>query len=173
MTSLLKKIFIALSLWLLVSPSHAKLMSEYTEKTGKLNILETKIRESKANIKARLKALDHTKDKEKKKELYDSLVAEHEELKKNIKDYNKIRQELKYKFPQKNDQTQRRYLPMREMSLKEIETESGLDGLLNRVKKKMDKKYKKFTLADDNKNLKPDGKKEKQEKSKDKITLER
>lgn len=155
-------------------------MSEYTEKTGKLNNLEMKVRETKESIKNKLKAIQHSEDKNAQKVLYQEIVQAHLEMKKATKDYNSVRQEIKYKFPKKSDQTVRRYLPLREVTLDEIENETGMSGVLSRVKKKIDIKYKKFTLADKNKSLldnqensKEKLKNKKKENAKDKIILER
>lgn len=129
--------------------SSAQLMSEYTIKTGSLNNLERKISTTKDEIKGLLKAMHATDNVDQQKELFEQSVIKHKELQTAIVDYNKTRNELQYKFPKKNDMTNRRYLPFREQTLDEIENETGMDGILTRVKSKMDQKYKVFVLKNE------------------------
>ena len=162
-------------LFTLSIPTYAKLISDYSEKTGKLNSLEIRVKDSKEKIKNTLKAIKISEDENEQKDFYQQALTEHAEMKKSIKEYNSIREELKYKYPKKNDQTERRYLPMREETIEDIVNESGISGILSRIKKKIDAKYKKFTLAD--KEEPSPGKNKKHNKSnepeKEKLVLER
>ena len=170
MTSLLN---LFVFIFLLVNiPAQAKLMSEYTEKTGKLTLLESRKKEFEEARNSKLKAIKHSKDENEQKKLYEEALKDQDELNKVVREYNTIRRELKYKFPKKNDQTMRRYLPMREVSLEEVATQTGIDGILDRVKKKIDKKYKKFTLSEKGK-LEDPKKKEHKKIENEKIVLER
>lgn len=153
--------------------AYGQLMSAYTQKTGKLTTLESKIKGQKEEIKSTLKAMHHSKNVENQKDLFNTAVENHKALKKSIDEYNALRREVKYKFPRKNEQTSRRYLPMREVSLEEIENEIGIDGIMNRVKSKMDKKYKTFTLAEDKSEKDAKKKKKKNNETEERLRLEK
>lgn len=129
--------------------SHAQLMGEYTQKVGKLSSLESKIQSGRDSVKVSLAAIQKTQDEKKQKEVFNEAVKLHEELKIAIREYNSLRDEIKYKFPKKHDQTIKRYIPIREESLDEIEKEMGLDGILSRVKTKIDKKYESFNSQEE------------------------
>jgi hypothetical protein len=128
--------------------SKAQLMSEFNIKTGKMATLESKIKASKEAVRDSLKNMHHSKDENEQKNMFKEALTQHSELLKSVKEYNTLRQELKYKFPKKSDSTTRQYLPLREETLEEIENELGLSGILNRIKSKIDKKYQTFTTKD-------------------------
>ena len=121
--------------------SQAQLMSEYTQKTGKLSNLEKKISTFKEDIKTRQKLHDITKDEQKKREIYTEIISLHDQYREAVENYNAIRHDLRFRFPEKNDQTNRRYLPLRAQSIDEIQNEKGISSTLTRMKRKIDKKY--------------------------------
>ncbi len=145
MISFLKHMLFFLLIATLAQSSFAQLMSEYTRKTGQLNILERKVSTSKEEIKGEISLLGIEKDESKQKQIFEDIKKNHEAYLSSVKEYNTVREDLKYKFPKKHDTTIRRYLPLREQTLDEIEHEVGIESVLTRVKKKLDKKYRSFT----------------------------
>lgn len=118
---------------------------DYVKKSSKYNVLEKKIIETKKLIKERIKQKNSTKDTKVQGEIFATIVSLHKELDKTIREYNDLGRDLKYKYPEKGDKAERKYLPIRPQSVEEIEQETGIDGVLSRVKEKVEQKYMVFT----------------------------
>lgn len=114
---------------------------EYNKKLSELTSLENKVKESRAVIQDLIQHKNATSNREKKHEIVEQMIERHRQLIDEIKRYNEARHQLKYRFPEKDDSTERRYLPLKEQSLEQMEQEMGLDADLTRVKKMVDKKY--------------------------------
>lgn len=69
------------------------------------------------------------------------MTAVHSAMLESIEDYNKVSKDLEYRYPEKGDDTKRKYLPMRSRSLEQIEKEMGLDAVLSGAKERVDQKY--------------------------------
>lgn len=132
---------------------------EWAKRTSRINVLDTKMKDLKKKIigyiaikKSGAPALD---EKGKPLDILSAIVATQKELKETHATYAKEQNELRFRFPEKGELIQRKYIPLRPQTLEQIENEMGLDGELTRVKKKIDKKYSIFTGDD---LIKPDTK---------------
>lgn len=125
---------------------------EWAKRTTKLNIYETKMRELNKKIQQMIKAKNNgaavIDEKGNPIDALETISTSFSELKKTVKDYNAERDELKYKYPEEGARIERRYVPLREQSIEQIEKELSLDGDLTRTKRKIDKKYAPF-MGDD------------------------
>ena len=148
--------------------------NDYVEKTAKRNLLEKKILEAKKVIKERIKEKKQTKNTKKQGQIFATIVDLHKGLLKDIEEYNKVIKEIKYRFPEKGDKTERKYLPIRPQTVEEIEQETGIENVLSRVKHKVDQKYKVFTIEDkEKKKKKPKGPHKKEKDTLKRIRIER
>ncbi len=125
---------------------------EWAKRQSKLNVHEAQIKDLTKKVQGliRLKntggaAVD---DKGNPIDLLASIAENHKKLKETIAEYSVEKAEMKYRFPEEGVLIERRYVPMREQSLEQIELEMGLDGDLIATKKKIDKKYGSF-MGDD------------------------
>lgn len=71
----------------------------------------------------------------------DQIVEAHKELKKSVKEYNKLRNHVRFEHPEQGDDTERKYHPHRFKSIEEFEDSVGIYGKLDRMKRKMKKTY--------------------------------
>lgn len=139
-------------------------VSEYLEKTSRLNGLKEQIPSLKTEIKDLIRQKKATKDPKAQAEIIEQLVERHKELLAKVRDYNKVRAELAYRFPKKGDTLERQYMPMRETTIDEIEEEMGFDAHMTRVKLNVDNKYRQFVVPPGEKDKIPKKKKKKKKK---------
>lgn len=71
------------------------------------------------------------------KRIVDTLAATHKKYSKTLKDYEELRLHVRFKHPDEADQSERNYRRFTVKSLKELESEVGLDGRLDRIKQRV------------------------------------
>lgn len=121
--------------------------------------LESKIGESSSKIKSKEEAIKKLIEKKQTlpensaetKPLIEELVREHKELQKLIEDYERNKNVLQYRYPERGAQAQRKYDKKKKQSLEDMEKAYGVDASLNRSLKVMRKHYEKETTKDDSK----------------------
>lgn len=122
---------------------------EWAKRTSRLNVLETKVTDLEKLLKNLIEQKKHTRTYKDEKgneiDILQKIADEHKKMKGVVADYNKEKAELKYRYPEEGALIERRYMPLRERSLEQIEREIGLAGELTRTKAKIDKKYAPFT----------------------------
>jgi chromosome segregation ATPase len=107
--------------------------SAWVDIENRIAELSAKIKTKSGNLQGLIKqkqALDE--DAPLVKELLKSIVKEHQELEATIEEYEKQKSVLKYRFPERGSQTDRRYKKVEATSLQELERVVGIDGKLNR-----------------------------------------
>lgn len=72
------------------------------------------------------------------------MMKAHVSLREEVDGYNVMRTKLKYRFPNKGELSERRYMPMKVQSLEKMEKEIGIDAKLTMIRKKINDKYKPF-----------------------------
>ena len=113
---------------------------EWAKRTSKLNVLEAKLKEIQKGMAENIKAKNS--EGERGGEESTKRIAEaQKELTKTYEEYLKAKNELKYRFPEEGALIERRYVPLREKSLEQVEKEMGLHGDLTRIKLAIEKKY--------------------------------
>lgn len=93
--------------------------------------IEKKIRELVAQTKV-------TKDKARIQSLTHEIVENHEEMEKLIKRADKLRNHMKYEHPEKGEVFDTRYPRLNRHSLKQLDSELGLDKILSELYKKVE-----------------------------------
>lgn len=119
---------------------------KWNKHTQKLTTYESDIsiadKELKGLIQKKNSGQKFLKDeKGQKLDILKAIVAAHAKKAEAIQKYNAERKELMYRYPGEGEWVQRKYLPMREQNLEEVEREVGLDGQLTQIKRQMDEKY--------------------------------
>lgn len=117
---------------------------EYREKSQKLVSLENKVGELEARFQDLIKAKDSVKGKSKKLELIEEMKTVMQERDETVEKFNKLRDEIRFKFPDKGKTVVRRYAPMQKKTFEQLEKRSTLDTDLSRAKKAADKVYRPF-----------------------------
>lgn len=118
---------------------------EYVQKTSKLKTLEARVEAGKNNILKLIEEKNATNDENKRKALIDDIKAEHKNINKELAEYNKLHQEIEYKYPEKGMDLREKFVLKREQTLEEIERETNVDQQLSETKRNADKKYAPIT----------------------------
>lgn len=121
---------------------------EWAKRTSKLNVYETKAKDLNKQLqdliqkkKSGGKAVN---EKGEPVDVLGEIVKAHAALKNTVHEYNIEKSELKYRYPEEGVVIDRRYVPLREQSLEQIENDMGLDAELTKTKAKIDRKYASF-----------------------------
>lgn len=123
------------------APVSSKEAIEYNKKEARLNTLKSRITEAEEKFKGVLEAKERAKDKKQKQDLALELIQIAKDRNENVKEYSTLRHDLRYRYPNKGEEIDRRYIPQQEKSLHELSQTSALDEQLTAAKKRMDKKY--------------------------------
>ena len=99
------------------------------------------IKERERILEDLIKKKNGTTDPDVRRKVVEEMTAVHSAMLESIEDYNKVSKDLEYRYPEKGDDTKRKYLPMRSRSLEQIEKEMGLDAVLSGAKERVDQKY--------------------------------
>lgn len=137
----MKHLVLVLMLSFSCSVAFAQGGSEFSRKKSKKLGLEVQIQDSNKTLEGLIKTKNLTKDPDQRLKLVEEMKKVHSDNQKAIQSYNKLVKELKYRFPEKGDHSERKYLPMRSRSLEQIEREMGLDAVLSEAKDRVDRKY--------------------------------
>lgn len=117
---------------------------EYREKSQKLLALETKVSELESHFKTLVKAKEVTTSKDKKLALIEEMKTVQQERDDAAEKFNKLRDEVRFKFPDKGKTVMRRFAPMQKKTVKQLEKRSTLDADLTSAKKAAEKAYRPF-----------------------------
>lgn len=134
------------------APAMPKDQKEYIEKTAKLNSLSNKILE---HEKAFAEVIHHkasAKDQAEKMHHVEELNRIATERNKDVEAYNRIKMDVKLRYPNQGIQLERRYSTQQKKSVEELEGVAGLDEMLTRVKRVIDQKYAPFLIEEEEKN---------------------
>ncbi|MGE4130945.1 MAG: hypothetical protein AB7F86_04870 [Bdellovibrionales bacterium] len=115
---------------------------DYIEKSGRLNSLANRIVEHNKHFNevVHKKAAAHSAEE---KQQYISVLNQiSKDRDKDVETFNRLKQELKLRYPDKGEVLERRYHTQTKKSAEEMESVAGLDELLTRTKKILDKKYR-------------------------------
>ncbi|MCB0327970.1 MAG: hypothetical protein KDD52_10195 [Bdellovibrionales bacterium] len=121
--------------------SPAKGGGEYAKLRSQKLSFELQIQTHQKAIEDLIIKKNSTKDPEARAQAVQDLASTHGELQKAIDQYNKIIKDLTYRFPEKGDESQRHYVPVKNRSIEQMEEEMGLDVTLTRLKEVVQKKY--------------------------------
>ncbi|NJL25829.1 MAG: hypothetical protein HC902_12075 [Calothrix sp. SM1_5_4] len=122
----------------------SKDQKEYAEKTSKLTSLTNRIAEADKKFKELVHEKAETHSVTRKQELIKEMVEINKQRNKDVDDYNRLKAELTYRYPSEGESLNRRYQTQNKRSLEEMEGVVGLDEMLTRVKKTIDRKFAPF-----------------------------
>ncbi len=117
---------------------------EFIEKSSRLTSLTNRIAEHDKNFLAAVRAKAATKDPAEKRRLIQVMLEIKAQRDKDVEAFNRIKTELKLRYPNQGEHLERRYQTQTKKSLEEMEGAAGLDELLTRIKKVIDRKYAPF-----------------------------
>lgn len=122
----------------------SKEQREFTEKSAKLTTLSNRIEEAEKRFQelVREKAAAHTP--EAKQAAIKEMVETANARNKDVEAFNKLKAELTYRYPYQGEKLNRRYGTQRERTAEEMEAAGGLDELLTRTKKVVERKFAPF-----------------------------
>jgi DNA repair exonuclease SbcCD ATPase subunit len=146
----MKTKLLVLLLWLVAGgyargEGAAPVVNEYGKKSAELRNLETKINDATNQINAAIEAKDKTEDLGQQHVQMDAMVKAHKEYRDLTDKYNKLRLELKYRFPAHGAEIEGRYKQHTARSLEELNHANALEAQLAKTKKAIDKKYAPLT----------------------------
>lgn len=117
---------------------------EYVEKSGKLNSLTNRIAEQQKKFHELVRQKAHTKNTAEKQRIIQEMVTLTNEMNKDVESFNRVKSDLILRYPSKGEQLERRYKTQSKRTVEQMEGAAGLDELLTRTKKLIDKKYQLF-----------------------------
>ena len=132
-----------------VIPALPKDEKEFYEKTSRLNLLSSRIAEAEKKFQAMVHEKAEEKTSEGKQRLIKEMVAITQERNKSADEYMKLKSEISLRYPNKGEHLNRRYQIQGKKSLEEMEGAAGLDELLTRTKKVVEKKFATFDDPDE------------------------
>jgi hypothetical protein len=136
------KFFIAASfsaaiVFLSLNSAHA---GEWREHEAHLMAFVTKIGGLQKEINQMIEERSKAGGEERQK-IDDSLVKKWADLKKTNDDMEAEKLHIRFKHPEKGDAAERKYSHFQIKSLSEMESDMGIDGRLDRIKKKVEAKF--------------------------------
>ena len=122
---------------------------EYSEKQAKLNVLQNHIEEADKHFKELVHAKEEAKTATEKQAMIKEMVELTHQRNQDVQALNKLKADLNFRYPDMGDRLNKTYQTQSKRSVEEMEGAAGLDEMLTRTKKQVDKKYAPFLPADD------------------------
>lgn len=117
---------------------------EFGEKTQRLNSLSTRIEEAEKQFQELVGRKAHEKNADEKQRIIKQMNEVTADRNKAADEYNKVKSDLNLRYPNQGTHLDRRYQTQSKKSVEELEGAAGLDELLTRTKKIIDKKFAPF-----------------------------
>lgn len=117
---------------------------EFTEKTGRLNVLKNHIEEADKKFAELVEEKHEAKTALAKQDVIKQMYELNKQRNLDAIELNKVKNDLTYRYPDLGDRLNKTYRTQDKRSLEEMEGAAGLDELLTRTKKQVDKKYAPF-----------------------------
>jgi hypothetical protein len=131
-----------------------KEQKEFFEKTQRLNSLSTRIEEAEKQFLELVRRKSGEKDPSEKDRIIKQMNAVSKDRNKSAEEYNHVKSELELRYPDQGEHLNRRYQTQTKKSVEDLEGAAGLDDLLTRTKKIIEKKFAPFNEAADEKEKK-------------------
>lgn len=122
---------------------------EFFEKTQRLNSLNTRIEEAEKQFRELVQKKSVEKDLAEKEHIIKQMNDVTKDRNKAADEYNKVKTELTLRYPNQGEHLNRHYQTQTKKSVEELEGAAGLDELLTRTKKVIDKKFAPFADPDE------------------------
>lgn len=117
---------------------------EFLEKSARLTSLTSRIEEHRKHFSEAVHNKAEAKDPVEKQRWIKDMIQITNDMNKDIEAYNRVKSDLILRYPNKGEQLERRYQTQTKRTMEEMEGAAGLDELLTRTKKAIDKKYAPF-----------------------------
>lgn len=130
------------------APAIPKDQKEFTDKNTKLNGLISRITESEKQFKELVHHKNEAKTTAEKQTIIHEMVELTNQRNKDVDAYNKLKSDLELRYPNRGEHLNRRYETQTKRTVEELEGVAGLDELLTRTKKIIEKKFAPFMEAD-------------------------
>lgn len=114
---------------------------EFIEKSAKLNTLTNRIADAEKNFLELVRKKSETRDIAEKQRLIGEMNEIVKNRNKDVGDYNKLKTDLSLRYPNQGEHLNRRYQTQTKRTVEELEGVAGLDELLTRTKKMVEKKF--------------------------------
>jgi hypothetical protein len=121
---------------------------EYTEKTARLTSLNTRIEEAEKLFQELVERKAVEKNQEEKERIIKQMVEATKDRNKAAEEYMRVKSDLTLRYPGQGEHLDRSYQTQNKKSVQELEGAAGLDELLTRTKKIIEKKYAAFNDPD-------------------------
>lgn len=122
----------------------SKDQKEFVEKSAKLTTLTNRIADHDKNFQELVHQKALAKTAAQKQEIIEQMNELNSTRNKDIDAFNKVRSELALRYPNRGEQLNRRYETQSKRSVEEMEGVAGLDEMLTRTKKVIEKKFAPF-----------------------------
>src|SRR5207248_1971848 len=120
--------------------TYGKEQKEFYDKTSRLNSLSTRMEEDEKQFMIQVRAKAAEKDPKEKQRILKQMVFFSDDRNKSADEFNKIKTELGLRYPNQGEHLNRQYRTQVKKTVQEMEGAAGLDELLTRTKKIVDKK---------------------------------
>jgi hypothetical protein len=117
---------------------------EFIEKNSKMNTLLSKISEAEKQFKELVRLKNEAKTTVAKQTIIHEMVALSNQRNKDVDSYSKLKSDLELRYPNQGTRLNRRYQTQQKRSVEELEGVAGLDELLSRARKVVEKKFAPF-----------------------------
>jgi hypothetical protein len=128
--------------------SGTKEQREYLTKSSKLKTLATRIEDTEKEFQDLVHQKSVNRDPEALQEILAQMVDASKRRNKAVDDYNKLKMDLDLRYPNQGQQESRQYQTQNKKTVEELEGVAGLDELLTRTKKIVEKKFAAFDEPD-------------------------
>lgn len=125
---------------------------EYIDKTGRLTSLTNRIEARRKEFAEAVHNKNTASTALEKQRWIHAMNEIHASLNKDIESHQRIKSELKLRYPHQGETIERRYKTQSKKTVEEMEGVAGLDEKLTDVKKVIEKKYEPFRIEEEKKN---------------------
>jgi hypothetical protein len=117
---------------------------EFSEKTARLNSLTTRIEEDEKQFQEMVQKKSEEKSTDERQRIIKQMVEVTNDRNKSALEFNKLKSELSLRYPNQGEHLDRNYRTQSKKTVEELEGAAGLDELLTRTKKIVEKKFAPF-----------------------------
>ncbi len=116
---------------------------DYSHLESDLKGYELRIAAMQDDLRVMIQKKDNNNDPTTRDKMLDDIKKKYDEIKKTYEMFRREKEHVIYEHPEQGDQTERTYRHVKIKSLEELESESGIEGQLTRVKHKVERTFPK------------------------------
>ncbi len=107
--------------------------AEYQRLMGQLSSLESRVEEATERLQDLVNKKNASRSPKEREVLIEQMVEEHQQTREQVAEYNRLRNEIRFRFPAQGQEIDLLFGPRRPPSMEELEQSSSLDARLDRV----------------------------------------